>query len=836
MAVGPQAIYFLSQDGIYMTNGGAPVSISDPKMRPLFSREGGNGQTVNGIPAPDMTQEAALRLSVVGNILYFDYIGTDGTPHTLLFDLVENFWLHDTLNCCSSTEKQVVSRYQDEGQNANQEFIGTAAHLAVVGGSTTDFGGTLNCEFLTPSIDLGDPRYVKLFGDAMVDIDPGGGVSALVRLDENTRVVGTYGLTTTGREQFILDVLDPANTEGNFAVYGKNISLYLNWFTGEAVGIYGWSFTYAPKAEISGLRTSDSTDEGFVGDKRFYGVVLKANTYGITRSIQIWADGVNTGVTLAVNHAGELEKPYSFSPFVCHELKLFPLDANDWEFFEASVRWLKDDYPEYSQFIKDFTDQGKPGAKYFRQLLIEGDTEGNTVSVDIVADGAIVRTISVTQTGKTEQPYSFTPFIANEVQTVPHGLIRNFAEHWIFDPYPDIAATYTAIDDKGKPGAKYFRELLLEADTAGVAVTLQIFADGTYNQSLTVSQTGKSEVPYAVVPFTANEIQLVPLGPMRIWSQNWTFDPYPDFAAVTTEWDNAGVIGAKYIYGIVIEADTAGAAVTVAIQSDAEVGYSTFNITCTHAGRSEKAYSFAPIVAHLFRLVPSAPWAMFRYKLIFDPWPEYAALIPDYNDDGRQGEKFYQGFVLTADTGGNTVNLAMVTDDGALQGVIPITHNGKQERPYSFTPYIGHQLHLVPDNPLRFFSIRWVWEPSPELVSNWVTQLSSLGQRGFFHQRDCYIALQSTAAVTLLMTFDLGNSTTGTRSYTIASTGGVFLKQYLVLQAVKGKLVSFSLTSSAPFRLFVKDSEMRIKPWGSNEAYQVVKPFGGESMSVGAAI
>lgn len=836
MAVGPQAIYFLAQDGIYMTNGGAPVSISDEKLRPLFSREGGNGETVNEIPAPDMTQETALRLSVVGNILYFDYIGTDATPHTLLYDLVENFWLHDTLNCCSSTEKQVVSRYQDEGQNANQEFIGTAAHLAVVGGSTTDFGGTLNCELLTASIDLGDPRFEKLYGDAMVDIDPGGGVSALVRCDDNTRVVGTYSLPTTGREQFILDILDPANTEGNFAVYGKNISLYLSWFTGEPVSLYGWSFTYEAKSEVSVLRPTDQSDEGFVGDKRFYGVVLKANTYGVTRTVQIWADGANTGVTLSVNHAGELEKPYAFAPFVCHELKLFPVDANDWELFEASIRWLFDEYPENSFLQKDFTDQGKPGAKYFRQLLVEGDTGGVNVGVQVWADGVLNQTITANQYGKSEVAYSLVPFVANEVRTVPLGLIRNFAEHWTFDPYPDLAATYTAITDQGKPGAKYFRELLLEFDTAGASTGLRIYADGVLNQTVTVSANGKSEVPIAVVPFLANEIQLQPLGPMRIFSQNWTFDNYPDFAAVTTEWDNAGVIGAKYIYGIIIEADTAGAAVTVAIQSDAEIGFTAFNIVATHDGRSEKPYAFAPIVAHLFRLVPSAPWAMFRYKLMFDPWPEYAAFIPDFSDLGVQGEKFYQGFILTADTDGEVVNLAMLDDGGTLQGIVPVNHAGKQERPYSFTPYVGHQLKLVPDAPLRFFAIRWVWEPSPELASNWITQLTSHGQRGFFHERDIYVALQSTADVTLLMTFDLGNSTVGTRTYTIPSTAGVFLKQYLVLAAVKGKLVSYSFTSSQPFRLFVKDCEVRLKPWGSDEAYQVLKPFGGESMAVGAAI
>ncbi len=730
LASGPAGIFFLSQDGIYVTQGGPPVSITDAKLRPLFSSQGGNGETVNGIPAPDMTQETSLRLTIVDSILYFDYIGTDSTPHTLLYDMVANFWLHDTLNCCSSTEKQVYCRYQDEGQGANNEFIGTAAHLCEVGFSATDFGGTLNCEFQTACYDLGDPRTEKLFGDAMIDIDASttGGITCLVKTNLASTIVGTYSLTSpAGREQFILDILDPSNPTQNYAVYSQNISLYLNWFVGQPISIYGWSFTWNAKAEVTDLRPSDFTDEGFVGAKRFYGVVIRANTFGVTRTVQIWADGVNTGVSLSVNHSGELELPYAFAPFIAHELRLFPTDANQWEFFEDSTRWLKDDYPEYSVLQKDVTDQSKAGAKYFRQILIEGDTQGSPVSVEIIADGVVNQTITVNQYGKTEVAYPLVPFVANEVATLPLGLIRNFTEHWTFDPYPDLASTYTAIDDRGKPGAKYFRQLLLEGDTGGASVGLRIYADGVLTQTITVALTGKSEFPYPVTPFTANEIQLAPLGPCRIFSQNWTFDPYPDFAATVTEYENAGVIGAKYIYGVVIEADTLGADVSVQIQSDAEIGLNPTTITVNHDGRSEKPYAFPPIVAHLMRFVPATAWALFKFRWIFDPYPEMAALIPEVNDNGYAGDKWYQGLVITADSGGTPVNLFVADDSGNTQATISLNHNGKQERPYSFTPFEGHQVQLIPAGPIRFWSARWVFEPLPELTSIWTTQLTSLG-------------------------------------------------------------------------------------------------------------
>ena len=182
---------------------------------------------------------------------------------------------------------------------------------------------------------------------------------------------------------------------------------------------------------------------------------------------------------------------------------------------------------------------------------------------------------------------------------------------------------------------------------------------------------------------------------------------------------------------------------------------------------------------------------------------------------------------MTADTGGSTVNLALVTDDGVVQTVLAATHTGKQMLPYSFTPFVGSQLHIIPNGPIRMFSLRWVWEPLPELTGTWTTQPTSLGLRAFAHGRDAYITLQSTATVTLVITYDGG----ATQTYSLASTAGVVKKVYLVLAAVKSKMIGFSLTSSSPFRLFKNDSEFRVKEWGTNEGYRIVRPFGSESFA-----
>ena len=53
---------------------------------------------------------------------------------------------------------------------------------------------------------------------------------------------------------------------------------------------------------------------------------------------------------------------------------------------------------------------------------------------------------------------------------------------------------------------------------------------------------------------------------------------------------------------------------------------------------------------------------------------------------------------------------------------------------------------------------------------------------------------------------------------------------------MKAKVYQYKFTSATGFRLYAKDCEVRVKPWGSADPYTTVKPFGGESRRVGAMI
>jgi hypothetical protein len=59
----------------------------------------------------------------------------------------------------------------------------------------------------------------------------------------------------------------------------------------------------------------------------------------------------------------------------------------------------------------------------------------------------------------------------------------------------------------------------------------------------------------------------------------------------------------------------------------------------------------------------------------------------------------------------------------------------------------------------------------------------------------------------------------------VPTVPGAYEKVYVRLQAIKGKFFEFSLTSAKPFRLFMRDCKVEMKPWGVAGGYADFLPF-----------
>lgn len=765
-------MYWLSWDGVYSYSGaGLPVCLSDHQLQTLLGHDGVQGVTVELpnpeafgsniiIRPPNPNRGAYLRMHWNQGMLFFDYLDTVTQPRTLIYDShIIKGWTTDKYGPSGMPVHFTVPEF-------GLLLVATGHTLSQSNGNA-DLGVAIETIIMTPADPLGDIRSMKLIGDAVVGsaTQAASNVHAKVLLNNNSAVGAAANLTPSGAYlQTRLDVdFAPIDTATN--ALSRTVGLWIYGVTTAALWFFDWEPSFVMKPETTGKRATDWNDDGNPGDKWFYGVLIEANTFGLARTVQIYGDDNTLFATLTVNHPIQETKPYFFdTPLISHQVRVVPVDENQWDLFKLIWKWYPK--PEYTRFQQDWTDDGFNGPKFLQGFVLEGDTKGLPVEVQLRFDGdQLLQTFTVNHNGQLEKPYPVTtPQIVHEMRLVPSGnnirYMDPFKITWVYTKHPELT---TWVEDNSPSDPMSYRGVAIEADTLGLDVEMEVRA------------VVAGAIPQEVVART---------------------------------------------------------------------------LTINHKGRQQKAYAFGEsILTTEIRLVPvpsvlagGNPLRHYTTRWIGDPRPDLSPLYTDYTDDGYESSKFFQGFTLWADTRDSAdvpqdITMTIEYDGGQTGGVFTkVNHNGNLQIEYSFpTPFIAHQVRAIPSGPLRYngpWKIRWIWEPAPDLAKNWITQTTSHGLRGFHHHRDCYIALQSFAAVLLRVKLDDGTQ----YDYIISSTNGDIKKPYEVLQHMKGKLSQYSLISCKPFRVFQKDCEMRVKEWGTNGEYLVTRPFGGPHFQKGAII
>jgi hypothetical protein len=216
----------------------------------------------------------------------------------------------------------------------------------------------------------------------------------------------------------------------------------------------------------------------------------------------------------------------------------------------------------------------------------------------------------------------------------------------------------------------------------------------------------------------------------------------------------------------------------------------------------------------------------------------------DWTDAGSSGPMFIQGVTLEANTFGQPKTIAVESsEDGVLHypDQNPVTFNSQSKQDLTFTPpFISHLIRIVStDNvPWRLWptpASAWIQQPFPMSAAEWQTEMGALGGIGWQHLREMNVAHISTADLTLTLVFDTGASPQ-TIALTVPNSGGLQAKTKVTLPRNKFKLVSFRLSSSAPFRIFGVDVEVKRGIWGRSDSYNILKPLGGSSAAETATI
>lgn len=410
--------------------------------------------------------------------------------------------------------------------------------------------------------------------------------------------------------------------------------------------------------------------------------------------------------------------------------------------------------------------------------------------------------------------------------------------------------TFLRADDwsnAGYEGSKFVTGFLVEADTEGATKTVAFEMDQGVIETYEMTHNGQTIQVYSVKPQAIGS--LVRLRPLEaiMWREfkvSWIYEKYPELSDLVTPYEDCGFQGAKLMRGVDIEA--LGGPVETIVEIDG--GTNAYTLELDHSGITAlhtKPYAFRkPFIATELRLNPATAIRLGKRRWIFDPYPDFSPLITPYLDGGYDGAKFVQGFKLEAaghadievQYDGDQTGEAFDCNHTDVDGVgVLIT------KAYSFqTPIIAHELRLSTvgnSENMRIGKITWVFEEAPELVTHWVTQGTSHGIPGYMFLKDGYIALQSTADVTLTIIMEgIGEIFT----FVIPSTGGQYKKNYLLLgtgveRTLKDKLFRYRLDSAEGFRLFQRDCEVRIHAWGGGD-YVINRPFGDVPGADGAKI
>jgi len=206
--------------------------------------------------------------------------------------------------------------------------------------------------------------------------------------------------------------------------------------------------------------------------------------------------------------------------------------------------------------------------------------------------------------------------------------------------------------------------------------------------------------------------------------------------------------------------------------------------------------------------------------------PERIGMRPtDWSDCGNPGFKFFKNLILECNTFGVNKEL-IIEGDGSIKSTITIHASGRQQLEVSFPPFQAKLVRIrsANTNDLILYpsTVQWVYEELPMSLTSWEYRPEGYGIFGYQVHYDGYITLNSTAPVTLSLTFD----ETYLQTYTIPSTGGIVQKIYIKFLANKSLLTSYKLESTTPFMIHRDDTFLRLFPWGKGESV-IFKPFGG---------
>jgi hypothetical protein len=595
-AVGPEGIAFISDDGIYGTDGGGPAQELSADIRPLWF-----GQTTIGAVAINLASETNLRLFWGKGTLYFQYLGLDGNLHQLV--CARNggrlVWSRDVMPATPGAfyfdaENPELPPYLGSGD------AGPATIYSFDG--RDDDGVPITAQYISPELSFDRPREEKQLGDLMVETDGLGaaGLSVAVTLDDRT-ILPTQTITGADQQQQRVLVTPDPGVEHRFR--SARIHVVLPGDTaGAAPELRQLQFTATPLVEETERRMGVWEPLGKNGayltgvvitcDTRENVLARTDNTLGAnTRNVQIeysrggGAVGV-LGPYLIDASQGRRNIYLSWSGVIADQVRIVPLDANPWLLY--ALKWQATDEPP-SQGVWDSGEEIL-GDTYYTGLDLVVRGEGVAA---IYVDNQLVSTYDfrttstepskvTSTTAKTYLHHTFGPgygHIYRCVIAAGAAGVQVYAHKWLAAPVPGEQSNWNRnFELAGTLTEKMVKGVLLECDTGGLTKTVDVQADGVTATTLSVTANGRQVLHLSFPQFRARVLRMLPTDSAlsRLFSVQWIFDEEPlALARWETQLLDHGQRDYHSIFRLIVDY-RAAAAVTLTIEGYTRDGFRAF--------------------------------------------------------------------------------------------------------------------------------------------------------------------------------------------------------------------------------------------------------------------
>lgn len=240
------------------------------------------------------------------------------------------------------------------------------------------------------------------------------------RIDEFARLpTGTIGAVERTRFTGIgFSIPSGVVASGGVPIEARNTSLRISWSSSVfKVVLYQLGISYIPRADETKGRPTDWDSGSTLADKYIKGVIVEADTLGVSRTVNVWVDGnFYQSLTVPVTTKGRRQIfQFSFAQTKGRYFRLVPADASKWQLFQ--YQWIFDEEP--LELVRWETQELDHGTSAWKSPLFANVTLRSSAAVTLTVTTynqsgvATAKSYTIPSTGSVKQK-PFVPFEATK--------------------------------------------------------------------------------------------------------------------------------------------------------------------------------------------------------------------------------------------------------------------------------------------------------------------------------------------------------------------------------------------------------------------------------------